>query len=52
MSVARSVASVNTLTTTVEQKTGFKIPILADAGFTDVQTGSVLSVLYTSVSIN
>ena len=50
MSVARSVASVATVTTTVQQKTGLRIPILSNAGFTDVQRGSVLAALYTMVS--
>ncbi|XP_047741336.1 uncharacterized protein LOC125179464 [Hyalella azteca] len=49
MSVARSVASVATLTTTMEKKTGLRLPILEYAGFTDVQRGSVLSALYTTV---
>lgn len=50
MSVARSMASVATLTTTVQRKTGLKLPILEYAGFTDVQRGSVLSALFTVVS--
>lgn len=50
MSHARSVASVATLTSTMEKKTGLRFPILEYAGFTDVQRGSVLSALYTSVS--
>lgn len=49
MSVARSVMSVATVTTTVQRKTGLKLPILDYAGFTDVQRGSVLSALYTMV---
>lgn len=50
ISVARSVASVATLTNTVQRKTGLKLPILDYAGFTNVQRGSVLSALYTVVS--
>lgn len=50
MSRARSVASVATLTSTMHKKTGLRFPILEYAGFTDVQRGSVLSALYTSVS--
>ncbi|KAF2345615.1 hypothetical protein FHG87_023629, partial [Trinorchestia longiramus] len=49
MSVARSVASVATLTTTMEKKTGLRLPILEYAGFTDVQRASVFSALYTAI---
>ena len=49
MSVARSVASVASVTTTVRDKTGWNVPILKDAGFTDVQRGSVFASIYTAV---
>ncbi|XP_076052900.1 protein pasi2 isoform X2 [Oratosquilla oratoria] len=38
--------SVATLATTVQEKTGLNIPILQNAGFTNVQRGSVFAAVY------